>query len=628
MSENKLFTEFPPIPTSRWEETIQKDLKGADYEKKLVWKTMEGFQVRPYYRAEDAESAGTFSQQPGEYPYLNGYRATGGSWEVHQDVWVDDPVEANARALELLNKGVTSLGFCFSTDARLHFINEASFILLLKNIQLQHIRLNFNAGNRTKDIMSLLKAHTLTHHIPKVDLKGNMYFDVLGNLTHTGNFYESEKADLAALVLAVQKARKHFPGIRIIPIDGTLFRNAGSGIVQELGFSLSMANEYLALLSERGISCEDTFRSMHLLFATGSSYFMEIAKLRAARLLFSRLAEGWNLQPEDARLWIHSLNCQWNKTIYDPHVNILRSTSEAMSAILGGTDSLQVEPYDTCFRAADNFSERIARNIQLVLKEEAYFDKVSNPASGSYLVENLTTSIAEAAWNLFKEIEKQGGYLKALRSGTIQARIADTAKERFSNISAKKEILLGTNQFPGFNESVIKDIHQEIVFPRKTYYPSETIPLFQSRGAEQFEKMRLRTEKAPFRPKVFLFPIGNLSMRLARTNFSANFFGAAGFEIIDNPGFTTVEEGLKALQSLNADIVVVCSSDEEYAALVPAVHAGLAGVKSASGKRPITVVAGAPECMEELKAGGIQHNIHIRSNLLSTLESFQKQLGI
>jgi methylmalonyl-CoA mutase len=628
MPENKLFTEFPPVSTSQWEETIRKDLKGADYEKKLVWKTMEGFQVRPYYRAEDVELAGSEAQMPGVYPYLNGYHTAGNSWEVHQDVWVDDPVEANARALDLLNKGVSSLGFCFSTDARAHFINEASFTLLLKNIQLQHIRLNFNAGNRTKDILSLLKSHALAHHIPKESLRGNMFFDLLGNLTRTGNFYESEKADLAALVLAVQKVRKHFSGIRVIPVDGSLFRNAGSGIVQELAFSLSMANEYLAQLAERGVACEDTFRSMHLLFATGSSYFMEIAKLRAARLLFSRLAEGWNLQPEDARLWIHSLNCQWNKTIYDSHVNILRSTTEAMSAILGGTDSLQVEPYDTCFRSADQFSERIARNIQVVLKEEAYFDRVANPASGSYLIENLTNSIASAAWTLFKEIEKEGGYLKSLHSGTIQTRIADTAKERFTNISSKKEILLGTNQFPGFNESVIGNIHQEIVFPRRTYYPSETAPLYQARGAEQFEKLRLRTEKAHLRPKVFLFPIGNLSMRLARVNFSANFFGVAGFEIIDNPGFATVEDGLKAVKSVGADIVVVCSSDEEYAGLVPAIHDGLADVKSSKGKRPLTIVAGAPECMEELKAHGIQHNIHIRSNLISTLESFQKQLGI
>jgi methylmalonyl-CoA mutase len=628
MADNKLFTEFPPVLTKQWEELIQADLKGADYDKKLVWKTMEGFSVNPYYRAEDLEPLGFLPSETNQFPYLRGTKDTGNSWDIRQDIWVDDPALSNHKALQILNSGISSLRFCFSEDARKKYINEAAFNILFEDIDLSCISLNFSVGDRAKDVLSLIKEYCIKNKIPKDKIQGSIDFDILGNLTSTGAYYQTESHDFAALVVAIQKARKHFPGIRILPVDGSIFRNAGSTLVQELAFSLAMASDYLALLIEKGLSNEDVLQSLHFTFATGPVYFMEIAKLRAARLLLSRLVEVWGADKEtDARMQIHSVTCDWNKTIYDPYVNLLRATSEAMSAVLGGTQSLTVNAFDSCYKVPDDFSERIARNVQLILKEEAYFDKVADPASGSYYIENLVHSLAQAAWDLFRKIESQGGYFAALKKGFIQEQVETTVNLRFSNISTRRETLLGTNQYPNFNEQIKGAVHEELVFPKAGDH-SEIKPLHKARGAEQFERMRLRTENSQFRPRVFMFTIGSLAMRIARANFSCNFFASAGFEVIDNIGFKTVPEGVKAATAAKADIVVICSSDEEYASIVPEIYEELFQFKLPGGRSPITVVAGAPSCMDELRAKGISHFIHVRSNVLATLEQFQQELGL
>ena len=290
---------------------------------------------------------------------------------------------------------------------------------------------------------------------------------------------------------------------------------------------------------------------------------------------------------------------------------MLRTQTEAMSASLGGVDSMTVLPFDSVYQKPDEFSERIARNQQLLLKEESHFDKVADPAAGSYYIETLTYSIAEQAWKLFLEIEEKGGFFAEVQNGNVQADLKATADKRLKNVSSRREVLLGTNQFPNFSEISGK---KPVEKPEREENTLEFV-----RAAEEFEALRFATEAAAKRPKVFMLTIGNLAMRLARAQFSSNFFACAGYEIIDNLGFESVQEGVEAARKADADIIVLCSSDEEYSDFAPQAY-------ELTKEKEILVVAGAPASMDELKAQGIEHFIHVRTNVLEALQGFNSLL--
>jgi methylmalonyl-CoA mutase len=319
---------------------------------------------------------------------------------------------------------------------------------------------------------------------------------------------------------------------------------------------------------------------------------------------------------------IHCVTSKWNKTVYDPYVNMLRTQTEAMSSILGGADSLTVEPFDTVFRHPDEFSERIARNQQLILREEAYFDKVADPSAGSYYIENLTSLIAENAWKQFLEIEDQGGFLHCIKSGYVQRNLEESGAKKLSNLASRKSILLGTNQYANPQEKISGTIDRNVLFGKKIVGEDLVVdPITLFRGSEQYEKIRIAVDTASRRPIVFLLPIGNPTMRKARSQFSANFFGCAGYKVIDNMGFNTVEESVTKSLEAKADIVVICSSDEEYMVLAPDIFSKLK-------ESAIIVIAGDPECRNELKAAGLDNFIHIRSDVVETLNYFNSRLGI
>jgi methylmalonyl-CoA mutase len=406
-------------------------------------------------------------------------------------------------------------------------------------------------------------------------------------------------------------------------LNASNFKNAGADIVQELAYGLSMANEYMSNLTGRDIPADLAASKIRFSFGLGSNYFFEIAKLRTARLLWAVITGAYKtVKNESARMEIHCVTSEWNKTVYDPYVNLLRTQTEAMSAALGGTDSMTVEPFDIVFKEPDEFSERIARNQQILLKEESYFDKVIDPAAGSYYIEKLTAMIAENAWKEFLEIEEQGGFLSALKSGFIQRRIKESAVRRKADISKRKEILLGTNQYPDFNETLSHKVDIGRVFS-STAEENENIvePIRLFRGSEEFDRLRIIADKTDKRPVAFMLTIGNFAMRKARSQFSCNFFACGGYKVIDNNGFNTVEEGVGAALAASADIVVVCSSDEEYAVFAPAVFEKLQN-------KAIVVIAGNPGSVDELKSKGLEYFISVRSNIIETLEFFNIKLGL
>ncbi len=351
---------------------------------------------------------------------------------------------------------------------------------------------------------------------------------------------------------------------------------------------------------------------------------MELAKFRAARMLWAEIVKAYGAADECCKIKIHAVTSQFNQTIYDAHVNLLRSMTETMSAALAGVDSIETLPFDLQYKKPDEFSERIARNQQLLLREESHLDKVVDPAGGSYYVETLTASIAKVAWELFNNVEDEGGFLALLKEGKVQKAVNESGVKRHTDVARRKEVLLGTNQYPNFNETALGKIESgecscgcgcgsgEVVDGAVDY-------LIFDRAASQFEQLRLDTERSGKRPKVFMLTIGNLAMRLARAQFSSNFFGCAGYEIIDNIGFNTVKEGIDAAIEKKADVVVLCSSDDEYAEFAPQAYDMLDG-------RAMFVVAGAPACTDELKAAGINDFVHVRCNVLDTLRDFNNRL--
>jgi methylmalonyl-CoA mutase len=458
----KLLEEFPPVSTADWESAIRADLKGSDYDKKLVWRTADGIALRPYYRAEDLAGLEFLDA-------VRGARA-GNDWQI--------------------------------------------------------------AGE---------------------------------------------------------------PPARI-DIDAARFEESGATTVQELGYALAEGIEFLAEQRPPGVT---------FCFAIGSSYFFQIAKLRAFRLLWAGVVEAFKLPELETTL--HCRTSRWNKTIYDAHNNVLRATTEAMAAAIGGADSITVEPYDETFKQPDSPSRRLARNTQLILKHEAYLDRVADPAAGSYFIESLTASLAGAAWKLMQSIEEFGGFRKAHDSGMIPAEIAKARSEKEKAIAERRRVFVGVNQYPNPAERMLGKLEAH-----------DSIDV--RRGPEAFEDLRLRTEQSGRAPSILLAEIGDAKMRKARSQFMANFFGCAGFSVV-----TRTFERAADIAGTEADAIVLCSSDPEYLAAA----AELAGALKNTGRATPVIVAGFPkESIEALKSAGVADFIHIRTNAAESLAAWQDRLGV
>ena len=620
MEDNKLFTEFPPVSTEKWEEVINKDLKGADYEKKLVWRTIEGFKVKPYYRAEDLEKLEYLNTNPAEEPFVRGKQADGNVWDIREDVKADTVEKANALALDALNRGANSLGLC---TCKVDSIEKMR--ALLKDIHPDACKINFTCGKNMLEVLKMFNEVVLEGGYDPAAVQGSCNFDIYGYALRKGNFRKGEEGDLDEAVELINFAKENMPSFRVLAVGGSVIHNAGSNIVQELGFTLAAANELMARLTERGVSVDDVAKNLVFNFAIGSTYFMEIAKFRAARLLWSKIVEQYGPQCDCAKkVFINATGSVWNKSIYDPYVNMLRTTTETMSAAIAGVDSITTNPFDIAFKDSDDFGYRIARNQQLLLKEESYMDKIVDPAAGSYYIENLTDSIAQYAWQNFLAVEEKGGFGKAIREGFVQEEVEKTAAQRDMDIATRKTTILGTNQYPNLLEKMADKITKKECPVCCCHEEKQEIkPLRQYRGAEAFEQLRLATERSGKRPKVFLLTYGNLTMRKARSGFATNFFGVAGYEIIDNPGFKSADEGAEAALKTGADVVVLCSSDDEYAEITER------ACQLLKGKVKSLVLAGFPkEMVDTYKGYGIDEFIHVKTNVLECLTKFQKLFGI
>ncbi len=612
MAENKerLFDQFPQTSYQEWRAKVEADLKGADFNKKLVWRTNEGFDVQPVYRAEDIASLETTKSLPGQFPYVRGTRDNN-DWLTRQNIIADSAAAANEIARDVLTKGVTSLGFKVA--------DAADVAVLLKDIDITKVEINLQCCPRN----SVAVAKALVQYIVAAGAADSFRGSVEYNPLRRQFRHGVEGIDNAAIVAEASELLnvvKPVAGLRCLSVDSAMLGNSGAYIYQEMGYALAWGAAWMTALTDAGFCACEVATRIKFDMCVSSNFFMEIAKFRAARMLWARIVEQYKPKCADAaKMNVCASTSRFNQTIYDAHVNLLRSQTETFSAAVAGVDSIVTTPFDLPYKTPDTFSERIARNQQFLLKEESHMDKVVDPAGGSYYVETLTVSIANEAWKLFLAVEADGGFFAQAGEGKVQQAVNESCKKRHNDVARRKEILLGTNQYPNINETAAGKIEKADGCTCGCATEKGANALCGKRAATDFEELRLATEAAARRPKVFMLTIGNLAMRLARAQFSANFFGCAGYEIIDNLGFDTVEAGVDAAIEAKADIVVLCSSDDEYATLAPEAYKYLNG-------RAQFVVAGAPACTDELKTVGINDFVHVRCNVLDTLRDFNNRI--
>ena len=523
MAEQKLnlLADFPAISTQEWKDKIIADLKGADFDKKLVWRTPEGFNVMPFYRQEDIEGLQTKDSAPGKFPYVRGTKLHN-NWLVRQDIDAKDAAKANAKALDVLNKGVNSLGFKLNKAE----LSAAYIQTLLEGIYPECVELNFTVCvSKSVELINLLADYFKAKGYDLNKVCGSINCDPINRMLKKGK--QLQVSAVAEIIKNVYEAGKLLPNYTVVAVNSLSLTNAGAYCSQELAYAMAWGSQYMQMLTDAGIDANEAAAAIKFNFGVGGNYFMEIAKFRAARWLWAEILKAFGCAEENAKIKMHAETSTFNLTVFDAHVNMLRTQTEAMSATLGGVDSLTVSPFDVTYKESDDFSERIARNQQLLLLEESHFNKVVDPAAGSYYLENLTAQLAEQAWKIFLEVEDNGGFFKTVENGTVQAAMQATSEKRLKDVASRKEILLGTNQFPNFNEVAASKIEKQqgekaCKCGCSVETGLQTLPT--TREAEQFECLRLQTEVAAKQPKAFMLTIGNLAMRLARAQVSCNFF--------------------------------------------------------------------------------------------------------
>lgn len=693
------FEEFP-IPTKEaWRAEAEATLAGAPFEKKLVTKTSEGIDIQPIYRREDLENLPN-PGLPGEPPYIRGTR-TENTWEVAQEIPYGIPSEYNQALLNDLERGQTAVHITLDQASRhgvdpdaanpgesalcgASIVTSADFDKILKGVDLEHTPLFVQGGSSLLPLFALLVSHIRRTGKKTALVHGAIEHDPLSELVIDGSLPDSFKSVFDQMAFVTNWAVKEMPNFSTIAVKTHVYHDAGATAAQEIAYALATGVEYLRQMESRGVGAEETACRTRFAFSIGSDFFMAIAKFRAARALWSRVISASGGSKEAQKMRIHARTSIWNKTKLDPYVNMLRATTEAFAAVAGGCESLHVGAFDEVIRPPDEFSRRIARNTQLILRDECHFDHVIDPAGGSYYVETLTDELARKAWGLFQEIEKLGGMAKALASGFPQQQVQAIAAKKAESIAQRRNSIVGVNVYANPKEQPLETRSLEFAEQQKSraayatnfrtapdqakqtavleklgqmlsFAPGNVVDLTISaategatlgelsrtlrtrdngvphaialqpvRASEPFEKLRAAVEAAG-KPKVFLANMGPLRQHKARADFSTSFFQAGGFEVLENRGFQTVGLALEAAQKSGASVFVICSTDETYPELV----APFAGLVKASKPKSIVVVAGFPkEHIEAFKAAGVDEFIHIRANCYEVLRGIAEKIGI
>jgi methylmalonyl-CoA mutase len=708
---DRLFDEFPWPTYEEWRSMVEKQLKGVPFEQKLITHTYEGIDIQPIYRQEDGEKWPHLASMPGYPPYVRGATALGHNrkpWAISQELPYRTPAEFNRAIRTDLERGQTVINLVFDKatlfgldpdNAQVGDVGRGGVSIAtiedleiaLRNIDLERVPIFIQASSSALPLTALLMALIRREGKSTTKIRGCIGMDSLHTLVRAGAFPRSLRGAYDRMANLMIWAKENAPKVRTVNIHSQPYHDGGGSAAQELAFSLATGVEYVRELLLRNLEIDDITQRMCFSFSVGSNFFMEVAKLRAARLLWAKIVQTFGGNEISQQMSIQVRTSSWNKTIYDPYVNMLRTTVEAFAGVVGGADSMHVGTFDEPLGLPDEFSRRIARNSQLILQHEAHLHKVVDPAGGSWYVETLTDSLARSAWNLFQQVEAKGGMGKALKQGFPQAQVAKTYAERIANIATRKDVFIGTNVYPNLGEKPLEvmQIDYEDLHARRASYvsryrtsldnASNTIvmhklsaileaknadsieasieaalagatlgeiaqalragddkiitaePIPATRGTDLFESLRAASDvhavQTGFRPQVFLANLGPIPQHKARADFATDFFQVGGFKVISNDGFTTVTKAAQAAVDSGAPIVIICSSDDVYPKQVPRL------ARAIKKKQPgITLMlAGRPrdaDLQKEYTKAGVDDFIFNGMNVYQKLLSLQQKLGI
>ncbi|MBC2592995.1 acyl-CoA mutase large subunit family protein [Ruficoccus amylovorans] len=693
-----LLEEFAPVDYATWKEAAEKLLKGAPFDKKMLTPTPEGITLQPIYRQEDMEGLEHLESFPGEFNFSRGATDEGylkNAWKIAQELPYGLPEEFNAAALSDMQRGqdalnvaldiagqtgrdpaeagVGEVGACGLSVATLEDLQKA-----FKDVVPEAVNINFQSGVSGVAVAALLVAWLKEQGKEAKSLKGGLNLDPLGVLARSGSLPVSLDEAFADMAALASYCKDNAPEFTPVGVSTLPYANAGASAVEELACALATGTVYLRKLMEAGLDINEAAKAIRFEFTLGANFFMEVSKLRAARILWSKIVSEFGGDRQAARMQIHGRTGLWNKTVHDPYVNMLRTTTEALSGVVGGVESMHVSPFDEVIETPTTFSRRIARNTQIILQEECELRAVIDPAGGSWFIENLTDQVAKGAWGIFQEIEKEGCMVAALQSGSVQARIAKTNAGRIKLLTQRRANLVGTNLYPNLKEkplpkttpdfsevkkqrveavkaaakdvdlstladrddglidrlaaaasqgatlgAIFKALHTEPgEVPSVTALPSV-------RGAQIFEEMRdaadAYTQAKGHGPKMFLTTMGPLRKHKARADFTRGFFEVGGFDIVAADGFDSVEAAVAGVKASGSELTVICGTDDAYVEFVPAfckaLKAEAPGIK--------IILAGDPgENGPAYTEAGLDDFISIRSNVYDINKKYLEAIGV
>lgn len=617
------------IRIAAWRQTVEAELKGVPFEKKLVTRTPEGVAINPLYTRIDLGGISSVESAPGMRPFVRGVRLFGyksAPWEVAQEIDAALPAEFNRSLLSDLMTGQNSVVL----PAGAACYTAAELATALQGVALTALPVHFDAGVRVDGAAASYLQLVRERGLDTRQLTGSVTLDPLAAWVRRGGLPIPLTKAFDDLAAWVKQGAKEAPAVRTVGVDATPWADGGGTAVHELAFALASASAVLGELAARGVSVQHAATKIQCRFAIGSQFFMEIAKFRALRGLWSRLLKGYGIEPT-AELMpsVHARTGRWNKTVHDAHVNMLRVTTESLSAVLGGVESLHIAPYNEVAGETDDISRRIARNVHVLLAEEFNFTEVADAAGGSWYVEKITDELARKAWSLFQEIEAAGGWCAALCAGKPQAMVAKAAEEKSDAIDRRRSGLIGTNLFPNLAEKVLSA--KSPACSCKANRVEEPItPVVAVRAAQKFEKLRAASKAFEARtgkpPQLFVARMGPVKQHKPRADFTLGLFSVGGFKALGKTAYTDAAEAARAAAESGAPVAVLCSTDETYPELVPV----FAKTLKALAPGVTIVLAGLPvekETVASYQAAGVDEFIHVRTNVREILETFLTKIG-
>lgn len=698
MSDEKLAFagEFPAASYDEWRGAVDKALKGAPFEKRLVTKLYEGITVQPVYMRTDWPSEGDPSGFPGAMPFARGGRASGvgtDGWDIRQEHAHPDVAASNKAILTDIERGATSVVVRFDAAARAGLDADATgaeslagrdgimvhsvdaFDALMDKVLIDLVPVSLDAGAQFLPAAALLAGLWRKRGIAADKVQGAFNADPLGTLAATGSLPVSVDAALAQMADLAAYTAKTYKTVTAVAIDTAAYYDAGATEAQDLACAMATGVTYLRAMTAAGMTVDAACKQIVFRFSVGCDFFLTMAKLRAARKMWARIVESCGASEQARVMNIHARTADRMMTQRDPWVNMLRTTVAAFAAGVAGSDAVTVLPFDAALGLPDDFSRRIARNSQVVLKEESYLGRVTDPAGGSWYIESLTDQLARVAWGVFQDIEKAGGMAKALADGSIADSIAISYGEREKNIGKRRDPLTGISEFPNITEKAVNTEQPDFAALRKAAGaslaksrkadaassvakaakggvaaaavaaavagatigtladalkgPGATIKaLPRHRFAETFEALRDAADafkaKTGNWPRLFLANIGPVAQHTGRATFAKNFFEAGGIETLSNEGFADADSCAAAFKSSGAGMAIICSSDAVYEEQVAKVAPAL----KKAGASYLFVAGNPGEKKQAYTEAGVDDFIFLGCDVLATLRATLSRMGV